>query len=612
MDSQYIAMNDFLLSTSKRHILTVGLEDYFHVGAFNKIIQRHQWYRFETRFERSTLKTLDLLDEFNVKATFFVLGWIADKQPEIVQEVARRGHEIANRGYYHRSIHQMTPAEFRDDLLRAHEALERASGTRICGYRVAHQWLTPSDFWALEVLAGEGYAYDSSIVPIFRSFCSEPWRRFVHRHKCGDKEFWEFPLSTVRIGGWQVPIAGGNYFRQFPHILVKSAVAHWHRTYDAPFVMYFHVWELDPEQPRINAASMLSRIRQYRNLNKMSWVLRDYFEKYHFCSIAEYLGIDRGQDLSSISNRKHDMAVTLGTTLRSELERVTQRTSLPLVHDVEPTGKPAVSIVVPCFNEELVLPYLANTLQSVEAALAKAYELRFVFVEDGSVDGTWDSLQRIFGSRPNCTMLRHTQNFGVAAAILTGIRHADTEVVCSIDCDCTYDPHELSGMIPQLTEDVAVVTASPYHVYGVVRNVPAWRLALSKTSSFLYRRVLRQKLATYTSCFRVYRRSAVVDLFLKEGGFLGIAEMIGKLDLQGSRIVEYPTTLEGRMLGRSKMKTLKTVVGHLRLLARLLIARALHSGSSVRTPLGRRPLLDTPPSPVIASYPLLPHKTKHE
>ena len=123
-----------------------------------------------------------------------------------------------------------------------------------------------------------------------------------------------------------------------------------------------------------------------------------------------------------------------------------------------------------------------------------------------------------------------------AAAILTGVRHARTELVASIDCDCTYDPHELARMIPLMADDVDVVTASPYHPDGQVRNVPGWRLLLSKGSSFLYRRVLRQKLHTYTSCFRLYRRSAVADVELREGGFLGVAELLGRLDLRGSRV----------------------------------------------------------------------------
>jgi hypothetical protein len=142
-----------------------------------------------------------------------------------------------------------------------------------------------------------------------------------------------------------------------------------------------------------------------------------------------------------------------------------------------------------------------------------------------------------------------------------------------MDCDCTYDPHELAQLIPALTDDVDMVTASPYHPKGKVLNVPAWRLGLSKTASFLYRRILHHKLNTFTSCFRVYRRSAVVDIPIKEGGFLGVAELLGRLDLKGCRIRECPATLEVRLFGTSKMKVIRTVIGHLKLLSLLLYLR---------------------------------------
>ena len=145
--------------------------------------------------------------------------------------------------------------------------------------------------------------------------------------------------------------------------------------------------------------------------------------------------------------------------------------------------------------------------------------------------------------------------------------------MCSIDCDCTYDPLQLENLLPLLTDGVDMVTGSPYHPDGEVRNVPGWRLFLSKSLSGLYGIVLHQKLATYTSCFRVYRRSSVEELHIREGGFLGVAEMLGRLDLGGGRIVECPAVLEVRLLGRSKMKTVRTIFGHLRLLASLAFAR---------------------------------------
>ena len=183
---------------------------------------------------------------------------------------------------------------------------------------------------------------------------------------------------------------------------------------------------------------------------------------------------------------------------------------------------PLLSVVMPCYNEAASLGYLANTLQSMEAALGQRYAFQFLFVDDGSTDGTWGALERLFGGRTNCRLLRHDANRGVAAAILTGLRAAPSEVVCSIDCDCTYDPHQLAQLIPLLAPGVDLVTASPYHPHGVVRNVPRWRLALSRGASFLYRRVLGDGLATHTSCFRVYRRDALASLELED--VFGLAE----------------------------------------------------------------------------------------
>jgi len=280
----------------------------------------------------------------------------------------------------------------------------------------------------------------------------------------------------------------------------------------------------------------------------MPALLRHYLSTYHFGSAREHLGLA----LESVEPTDGPEEAS------SKLESVRLASS--------PTP---VTIVVPCFNEESVLPYLENTLQSVATRLSETYDLQFVFVDDGSTDDTWQSLHATFASFPKSRFIRHEENQGVAAAILTGIHHAETEIVCSIDCDCTYDPHQLRDLIPQLEPDVAVVTASPYHPSGRVLNVPPWRLVLSKGLSALYRVVMRQKLHTYTSCFRVYRRSALLNVPIREGGFLGVAEMLGVLDQRGECIVEHPAVLEVRMLGHSKMKIVRTILGHLRLLARL-------------------------------------------
>jgi len=535
-------------SPSPRHIVTVVLEDYYHVSPFKKLIDSSQWSRFERRLEIGTDRTLELLDEFGIRATFFVLGWVADAAPELVRRVVERGHEVASKGYSHRGLRELGAA-FPDDLARAREAVERASGRRVLGYRAAEGWLPPGELHALDVLVREGYLYDSSLKPSFRSYAAEPWRRAVHRHASVSGSLWEIPVSSVRFLGWDVPVGGGNHFRQFPRAFIQRAIDHWVRTVAAPLVLYFHTWELDPDQPRISLASTLARVRQYRNLGRMEGMLRHCFQRYAFGSIASHLGLAPEPLADAACNRSPSVTLAAGETAPANVQPVT--------------------VVVPCFNEEASLPYLANTLVQVRAALAPGYALRFVVVDDGSTDGTLPALHQLFDDWAGSMVIAHGRNRGISAAILTGLQAASTEIVCSIDCDCTYDPRQLADLIPLLTDRVDLVTASPYHPQGTVRNVQGWRLALSRSASRLYRLVLRQKLHTYTSCFRVYRRSSVLALEVREPGYLGLVELIGKLDLAGGTIVECPAVLEARLLGRSKMKVARNVFRHLGQLVRL-------------------------------------------
>jgi polysaccharide deacetylase family protein (PEP-CTERM system associated) len=576
---------------ARRHVLTVVLEDYYHVSPFKKVIDASHWSRFERRLEIGTDRTLALLDEFGIKATFFVLGWVADAAPELVRRVAERGHEIASKGYDHRGLRELGPA-FRDDLVRAREALERASGRRVLGYRAAEGWLAPPELPMLDVLIAEGYLYDSSIKPSLRAYAHQPWRRVMHRHTSDAGWLWEFPLSSVRLLGVDVPIAGGNHFRQFPRRFIQRAVAHWDRTLSAPLVLYFHTWELDPEQPRISVATSLARIRQYRNLGRMEAMLRHYFGRYAFDGIATRLGVV-ADELAPVAN-------AAGSTGGAGTARGATGAAIAACAAAStPMAAQPVSVVVPCFNEESALPYLANALAQVRQDLSGRYEFRFVFVDDGSTDGTLSALHRLFDAWPGATVIAHEHNHGITAAILTGMRTATTEVVCSIDCDCTYDPRRLGDMIPLLADRVDLVTASPYHPEGSVKNVQGWRLVLSRSASRLYRLVLRQKLHTYTSCFRVHRRSAVLALDVRDPGYLGLVELVGRLDLAGGRVVEYPTVLEARLLGRSKMKVVKNVFRHLGQLSRfaLLRLRAPSARAVMTEPLGKtRITLERPPT----------------
>jgi glycosyltransferase involved in cell wall biosynthesis len=397
-------------------------------------------------------------------------------------------------------------------------------------------------------------------------------RRVAHQVHTDGKAIWEFPYATLDLGLVQLPISGGNYIRQIPFTLMRHAIRSWHRQAEQPFMFYFHVWELDPEQPRISAASRLNRVRHYRKLDKMEWILNENLAAYDCTSVADHLGLKQEIEVESPEN-----AIDF-TQAKKQSRR--QRTNTP------------ITIVIPCYNEKESLSYLANTLRSVEQDLNdNGYAPNVIFVDDKSKDGTLRLLNELFGKHKNVRIIEHETNMGVAAGIMTGIGAADTEIVCSMDCDCTYDPHELVKMLPLMNDGVDLVTASPYHRDGGVRNVPSWRLFLSRGASFLYRRVLRSKLDTYTSCFRVYRKNAFIDLELTENGFLGVAEMLGRVDLAGGTIVEFPAVLEVRLFGFSKMKTAKTIVGHLKLLSRLVISRFFGKSTMIKPSLTKKKLV---------------------
>ena len=233
---------------------------------------------------------------------------------------------------------------------------------------------------------------------------------------------------------------------------------------------------------------------------------------------------------------------------------------------VTPVRAAAVSVVIPCFNESEGLSFLFEKLEFLSRELASDYQLEFVLVDDGSTDDTWEQLQLLTTNRADCRVVRHAKNQGIAAAVLTGIQNSQHDFIATIDADCSYDPVQLREMIPMLEKGNDVVTASPYHPQGKVLHVPAWRLALSRTASRMYRLLFRHKLHTYTSCFRVFRATAVRNLQIENPGFVGIAEMLWRLDRQGYRIAECPAELSIRQYGQSKLRVLSVACGHGRLL----------------------------------------------
>lgn len=551
------------------YLCTVTLEDYFHAAPLRPWIRSETWHRFESRLAGSTRRTVEFLDSCGVQATFFVGSEIVEAAPDLIRDISVAGHEIAVRGDLDSRPADLGPSRALEAVTRDRDRLEQITGTRVHGYRASGAWLRADELWLLEVLAEAGYSYDSSTRPVLlsRPLSALKGSRSAAHTRPGVREI---ALSSVDVFGLALPVGGGAALRLLPQAWFRRTVAQWSRGRTEPYVMYLRPWELDPEQPRVLSASTTVRLRQYRNLERMPTRLRDLLTAHPFVSVAAHLGLDPAPVHIRASNDSSAPRVA------SEEGRAPRAAS-----QGPSRGAPmAVTVVVPCYNETQSLRYLESALADLAMAFGREYAFTFLFVDDRSTDDTWSLLQALFGSRPDCLLVRHDSNRGIAAAIRTGLQHAKTEVVCSIDCDCTYDPHELGHMIPLLRDDVDVVTASPYHPAGGVRNVPGWRLILSKTLSRLYRVVLQQKLFTYTSCFRVYRKEAAIALEIERPGFLGIAEMIARLDLAGRRVVEYPTTLEVRVLGQSKMKVLRTVWGHMGLLLDVAQARLRRQGAS--------------------------------
>ena len=556
---------------ARTQILTINLEDYFQAGAFHQYISPRNWYRFESRLQKNTEETLALLEEHDTKATFFVLGWIAEKYPELVRQIANAGHEIASRGFLHQPLLKVTAKARRDDLVRSKELLEDTISREVIGFRLSDGWLKKSDLGFLNELQDAGYAYDSSLMPRRRDFLMQPWRRFIHEHQCDNGvSILEIPPSTTPMAGAWMPIAGGNYLRQLPDNIMQTAIQKWQETETSPFVMYFQVWELDAEQPRLSVTSRLTQMRHYRNLGKYRTLLPQYLKSAKFTSIAKHVTMENSP-LASLEDRACKVSLqTINRRCRDAADAARLATGQGSSSDLKQSVRPAVTLVIPCYNEESTLPYLHRTMQSLKHELSRQWDLKILFVDDCSKDNTFELLKALFADDSDVRLVRHETNRGVSAGILTGINAATTEIVASIDADCSYDPHELAHMLPLMTRDVAMVTASPYHRDGKVSNVPGWRLILSHTLSMMYRALLKQKLSTWTSCFRIYRKQQIVDLPLVENGFLGTAELAAQLSLHGRKIVEHPATLEVRLFGFSKMKTVRTILSHLRLLSKVV------------------------------------------
>lgn len=269
--------------------MSVDVEDYFQVSAFDTAVSRDSWSNRESRVSANTDRLLELFEHADIRATFFVLGWVADRFPDLIRRIAVAGHEIASHGYQHRLVYELTPDQFREDVRRAKDVLEAISGTVVHGYRAPSFSVTERSLWALDVLVEEGYLYDASIFPVHHDRYGIPGSpRHAHRRECRVGTIIEAPASTVRLAGVNLPIAGGGYFRLLPYLWTRWGIDQLNTVEQRPAIFYLHPWEIDPDQPRI-AATALSRLRHYRNLDKTEGRLRRLMRDFQFSTVFQVL-----------------------------------------------------------------------------------------------------------------------------------------------------------------------------------------------------------------------------------------------------------------------------------------------------------------------------------
>lgn len=524
-----------------RHPLMIDFEEHFQLASTGRSVPERHWPQLPSRIARNTDRALRALDRHGARATFFVGAWNAERHGPLIAAIAREGHEIACRfgqiGW--------TTREYRDDRHDAgaglKQALEAASGRVVHGCRIAAGGWSPHEIAAVSA-ADLRYEVVSGPPTVPARAAAEPMAPAL------------LPMRSLRIAGQDWPRASGMVLRLLPDRLAARFADRWAQS-PAPRPFACKLWEFDPDLPELAVLTPLQRRLSYRNLQCFDERLARLLDGARFVPVRDHFGhADRPAQAPAPAARAPDAR-----------RRFTQ-------------AGPPVSLVVPCFNEEEGLAYLANVLSDLDTDLGRRHPLSFVLVDDGSTDGTWAEMARLFGGDARFRLIRHHRNRGIGAAILTGVAASETEIVAVIDSDCSYDPARIEDMVPLLAPDVALVTASPYHAEGGVEGVPEWRLILSRGASRLYRMVLRNKLATYTSCFRVCRKSALAGLPLQHEGYIGVVEMLARLDLAGWRIAEHPVVLEARLLGHSKLKILRVIAGHLRFLGEICVTRLLDRG----------------------------------
>ncbi len=490
------------LVPAARPLLVVDATEWFHDPALSAHVTQRHWRRLPKRAAVAAKLLAAELQRARRVATWCVPPELATTAPELLRELVAAGHGLAL---------AVVAAEPLDRVPAEHRAA------------VVATWQQQRDM----VAAAGGREV----------------RGLAVHGPLGDGERWW--RGAAAAAGFAFEIGEAEV-----HVLSRGAQLTGDGGPRACDVLRFAAWRCDREQPQLRG---LPRAVFAAHYGQLGGAVRD---------LARLLA---ATDDGVLGTALGLPAAVVGpmTASAAPLEAV------PVAPATAPANAslPRLSIVVPLKDEEAGLDALFVELDAVRARLADVAACDFVCVDDGSTDRTFALLQQQAASRPFVRLVQHAQNRGVAAAIRTGLQASDAEFAASIDGDLSYDPLELRAMFTQLLEHGAdVVTASPYHPRGGVRNVPAWRLLLSRTLSACYRYLVSSPLHTWTACFRVYRRAAVAELPLAHPGFLGTAELLVRVLRRGGTVLEHPCVLEARLFGFSKMKVLRTIRQHLGLL----------------------------------------------
>lgn len=279
--------------------MTVDVEDYFQVAAFENQVQFADWgKKYEVRVERNTERLLALFDEHQAKATFFVLGWVAEHCPQLVRRIVEQGHELASHGYAHQRANTQSRKVFHEDVYRAKSFLEQTSGVEVKGYRAPSFSVNADNEWVFEVLAEVGFTFSSSTYPVKRDLYGAPdWPRLKYRRPEG---IIEIPLPTNTSTGFKLPIGGGGFFRLYPYQMSKLLINRFITQTEQPFCFYFHPWEIDAQQPRMQGIPIKSRFRHYLNLGRMEQRL------VHLLNDFEWNTVSHAYQLNGLSNEQNN------------------------------------------------------------------------------------------------------------------------------------------------------------------------------------------------------------------------------------------------------------------------------------------------------------------